>query len=99
MRLDVAVDHAALVRVGQGVGHLHRDRERLREGQRPLERDALVQVASVDQLAHDERPPVGLAAVDDRDDARMREQRERARLALEAVDRVGRSRAAARAAA
>ena len=49
-----------------------------------------MQVAAVDELADDERPPVGLAAVDDRDDARVREQRERARLALEAVDRVGR---------
>ena len=41
------------------------------------------------ELADDERPPVGLAAVDDRDDARVREQRQRARLALEALDRIG----------
>ena len=58
--------------------------------QAPLQRDALVQVAPVDELADDERPPVRLAAVDDRDDAGVREQRERARLALEAVDGVGR---------
>ncbi len=90
VRLDVAVDHAALVGVGQGVGHLHRDRERLGEGQRALQRDALVQVAAVDELAHDERTPIGLAAVDDGHDARVREQRERAGLALEAVDRIGR---------
>ena len=99
VRLDVAMDHAALVGVRERRGHLDGDRERLRDRQGALQRDALVQVAPVDELADDERAPVGLAAVDDRDDARVREQRERARLALEAVDRVGRLEPRARAAA
>jgi len=90
VRLDVAVDHATLVGVGQGTGHLDGDGERLGDRQAPLQRDALVQVASVHELADDEWPSVRLPAVDDRDDAGMREQRERTRLALEAVDRVGR---------
>ena len=88
--LHVAMDDAALVGVGERRGHLHGDRERLGDRQAALQGDPLVQVASVDELADDERPPVGLAAVDDRDDPGVREQRERARLALEAVDRVGR---------
>ena len=90
VRLDVTVHDAALVRVGEGRGHLHGDRERLGERQAPLERDALVQVVPVDELADDERAPVRLAAVDDGDDAGVREQGERAGLALEAIDRVGR---------
>ena len=66
VRLDVAVDDAALVGVGQRRGHLHGDRERLGEWQPPLQRDALVQVAPVDEFADDERPAVRFAAVDDR---------------------------------
>ena len=88
--LHVAVDHAALVGIGEGRGDLDGDRERLRDGKAALERDPLVQVAPVHQLADDERAPVGLAAVDHGDDPGVRQQSERARLALEAIDRIGR---------
>ena len=61
-------------------------------GQRPLALDERLQVLAGDVLEDDELAIVLLAAVDHRDDVRMRELRDRARLATEALDVVGRRR-------
>ena len=93
LRLDVTVDHAALVGVRQRLGDLRADRERLGDRQVRRLRDVVREVGAIDVLADDERPPVPLAPIDHRDDPGVRERRERARLALEAADRVRRGRA------
>jgi len=60
--------------------------ERSTDRQPPLLLDELLQVLALDVLEDDELPAVSLAAVDDRDDVRMRELRRRPRLAPEALD-------------
>ena len=67
---------------GDGEGELHR----LAHRQRPDPPDQLLEVLAVDVLEDDELVAVGLAAVDHRDDVRMRELRDGARLAAEALD-------------
>ena len=57
--------------------------------QRPGAIDELLQALAVDVLEDDVLLAVGLAAVDDRDDVRMRELRDGARLAPEPLDVLG----------
>ena len=58
-------------------------------GQRPLALDERLQVLAGDVLEDDVLPAVLLAAVDHGDDVRVRELRDRARLAAETLDVVG----------
>ena len=55
-------------------------------GQRPARADELLERPSLDVLHDDEVRAVGLAAVEDRDDVRMREPGRVRRLAAEALD-------------
>ena len=78
-----------LVREGEPARDLVRQRECLRDGQRPLPLDQLLQVLARDVLEDDELPTLVLAAVDDRDDVRVRETRDCLRLATEPLDVLG----------
>ena len=65
---------------------LEAELEHAPDGQRAAALDELLQVLAVDELEDDELLAVLLAAVDHRDDVRMRELCDRARLAPEALD-------------
>src|SRR5439155_13422611 len=60
-RLDVAMDHAASVGVGEALEHVDRDVEPPLEGERLLSRDQLAQVPPVHQLECDEQLAVRYA--------------------------------------
>ena len=89
LRLDVAVDDAAAVRRLERPRDLQPELDHRRDGQRALTRDELLEVLAADVLEDDVRPPTVLAAVDDRDDVRVRELGDGARLAAEALERLG----------
>ena len=86
LRLDVAVDEPLSVRECERAADLEAELEHPPDRQRAAALDELLQVLAVDELEDDELLPVLLAAVDHRDDVRMRELRDCARLAPEAVD-------------
>jgi hypothetical protein len=88
LRLDVAVNEPGRVREGESATDLRRHLERLPNGQRAAALDHLLQVLAGDVLEDDELAVVVLAAVDDGNDARVRELRHGARLAAEALDRL-----------
>ena len=85
LRLDVAVDEPVVVREREAAGDLDRELERAANRHRPALVETLLQRLAVDELEDDELPPVLLAAVDDRDDVRVRELCDGARLAAEAL--------------
>jgi hypothetical protein len=87
-RLEVAVDDAEPVRVGEACRDAGRDARRLVVRQRPTVADAVLERASGQELEHHVRPVLALAEVEDPRDVGVRERRDGARLALEA-DRVG----------
>ena len=97
--LDVAVHDLALVRRAERARDLDRVGDRLRDLERPLAADQLLERLAVDVLEHDvgrARSPAILAVlggllagVDHRDDVRVVELRDRARLAAEALELVG----------
>ena len=89
MRLDVAVDDAELVGEGERARDLAGELERPVDGERALAHDHRLQVLAGDVLEDDELAALPLAAVDDRDDVRMREPCDRPRLAAEALDVLG----------
>ena len=84
VRLDVAVDHTALVRVGERVGDLAQDPSRLVRREHAALVQALGEVVAVDVRHHEEDELLLLVDGVDRDDVRMRELRGRLRLAEEA---------------
>jgi hypothetical protein len=86
--LEVAVDHALGVRGRQSVRELPRVVDRLSKRQRPA-REPLAQRLALEQLHHGERHRALAPEVVDREDARVRERRDRLRLALEAGERLG----------
>ena len=88
LRLHVPVHDPVLVRAREPLADLDREVERTPHRQRPLPGDELLQVLAVDVLEHDVLPAAVLAAVDHRDDVRVRELRHRPRLAAEALDRL-----------
>ena len=81
--LEVAVQHAALVRVMDGAGDLREQPGRLPRRQRALQ-ETLRERAAVHQLHGEELLPVGLADLMDGDDVRMVQPRDRLRLGAEA---------------
>src|SRR5205814_3537469 len=81
-------DGPGAVREREPAGDADRELDGLPDRQRPALLDDLLERVPVDVLEHDELPAVLLAAVDHRDDVRVRELRDRARLAAEALDRV-----------
>ena len=74
------------VREREPAGNLERELERVLEVELPAALDEALQVLAVDVLEDDELPTLVLAAVDHRDDVRMREGGDRAGLAPEALD-------------
>src|SRR5439155_10239339 len=86
LRLHVAVDEALLVREGEPARDLDRDLERAPDGQPSLLVDDLLERPALDELEDDELAALVLAPVEDGDDVRVRERRDRPRLAAEALD-------------
>src|SRR5205085_8591938 len=86
LRLDVAMHETLLVREAEPARDLDRDLERMLHRQPALLVEDLRERATLDELEDDELPALVLAAVEDRDDVRVRERRDRARLAPEAPD-------------
>jgi len=70
----------------EAVGDRDRELDGTPHRERPASADELLQVLPVDELEDDELVAVGLAAVDHRDDVRMRELRHGARLSPEPLD-------------
>ena len=86
VRLDVAVDDPVPVREAQRREDLARVVDRDPERRRAARDEQLLQRPPLDVLHRDVVRPLGLAAVVDRDDARMREPGGVLRLAAEALD-------------
>ena len=89
-RLDVAMDDALAMRVGQAGAELLDPLQPLGDRQRRLAPDDLAQRLAVDVLHRDERQAVVLVDVEDGDDVGMTERAGRLRLAREALARFGR---------
>ena len=85
LRLDVAVDDPAPVRVAERLQDLLGEVDRDVRRQRAALAHELLQRAPVDQLHRDVGRPVPLGAVEDADDVRVREPRRGLRLAPEAL--------------
>ena len=85
LRLHVAVDEPLRVGERQRLRHFEPQLERPPDRQRPAG-DELLQVLPLDVLEDDELAAVGLAAVDHRDDAGVRELSDRTGLVPEALD-------------
>ena len=83
--LDVAVDEVVAVRVGQRLGHLARDADRLRHGQLPFPVEAGTERLALDIRHDEEAQAVGLTGVVERNDVGVPEARGDADLALEAL--------------
>ena len=86
LRLDVAMDEPVRVREREPVRNLQCELDRSALRQRRLALDQRLQVLPLDVLEDDELAAVLLAAVDDRDDVRVRELRREPRLAAEPLD-------------
>ena len=86
LRLDVAMDEPTVVRKCEPVGDPERELERPPHRQFPGAQHELLEVLAVDVLEDDVLPSVVVPAVDDGDDVRVREPRDRARLAAEALE-------------
>ena len=80
--LQVAVDDAGLVRLREAARDLHREIERLLDGQRSAV-DEVAQRPAVDELHREIRRGTGLADFEDRDDVRMIQRGRGARLERE----------------
>ena len=86
VRLDVAVHHAVTVRVPQRGEDLPGVRDRDRHRAEAARADELLERPALDVLHDDEVGALGLAAIEDRDDVRMRQAGGVGRLATEALD-------------
>ena len=87
LRLQIAMDHAALVRAGQHVGHLRRDAQSFLQRNRALQ-DRRSKRLTLDHLHGDVCDVVDAADVVDGHDVRMIERRGRARFLLEAAEQL-----------
>jgi hypothetical protein len=88
LRFQVAVDDAFLVGCGQPLGHLHGELDRLACGKRAV-LEPLAQRLPFEELHDGVRGGAVPPEVVDGKDVRMRELGDRARLALEACERLG----------
>ena len=89
VRLHVAMDDAASVRVRERPRDLAQHARRVGRRERPARAEPLAERLALD-VAHDEEDEAaGLADAMDRDDVRMREAGGRARLAHESLARLG----------
>ena len=81
--LEVTMDDAARVSVREAGGDAGGDRERLAVGKRPSGLEAVLEGSGQQALQHHVRPAVLFAVVVELRDVRVRQRRERVRLALE----------------
>ena len=88
--LQIAVDAAPRVGGGEAVRDLRRDRDRVGDRDHPLLPEALPQIGAVDQLEHEVRAAVHVAAIEQLDGVRARDPLEDAGLAIEPGERLGR---------
>jgi hypothetical protein len=88
--LQVAVHAVAAVGGGEAVRHLGRDAERVGDPDHPLLAQPLAQVGALDQLEHQERAAVCLAAVEQLDRVAAGDALQDARLAVEPRHRLRR---------
>ena len=86
VRLDVAMDDPVAVREAEGLEELLGVPDRGVHRERAVGHDQLLEAAALDHLHRDVVRPLGLAAVVDGDDVRVREAGGRLRLAAEALD-------------
>ena len=86
LRLHVAVDEPVLVGEGEPVGDRERELERLPDRKPARTHEELLQVLAVDVLEDDVLAAVVVPAVDDGDDVRVRELRDRPCLATKALE-------------
>ncbi len=86
VRLDVAVDDPVPVREAERLEQLLRVRDGGSDRERAARHDQLLEAAALDHLHGDVVRPLGLAAVVDGDDVRVREAGRGLRLAPEALD-------------
>ncbi len=89
-RLDVAVDHALLVRVVERVQDLRHDAHDVGDAEALVRLEARLQLASLDELHRDVPDACFLAEIVDRHDVRVVEAARRVRLAAKAVDHLDR---------
>ena len=75
LRLDIAVNQLMPVRMGQRIGHLARDAERLVHGQLPLPPQAVAEGLALDIRHHVVEEPVRLARIVERHDVRVPQPR------------------------
>ena len=86
VRLDVAVDDAALVRVRERLGDVAKNGDRLGDRQRAVPRELRAERVALDEWHRIVRQPVALAGAQHRHDVRMLKLRREQNLALEPVD-------------
>ena len=86
--LDIAVDHAALMGVFQRIGQ-RGDPDRSLPEARPVGRQLVGEVLSLDQRADQVRLAIDLAGIVDRDDVRMSQDRSAAGFSHESVSVLG----------
>ena len=91
-RLDVAVDQALGVRGGQAGGRLHADPQDLRQRERPVAVEPVLERPAGDVLHDQERQPGRLDHGVDRDDVLVHDRRRGPRLAEEPLAARRRSR-------
>src|SRR5207245_6262075 len=89
VRLQVTVNDAEPVRLGERAANLRDDRVDLARVHPPDARDSLAEVLAVEELHRDVRRAFAYAVVEDLHDVRAAELRRRLRLALEALLRLG----------
>src|SRR3569623_960702 len=82
--LDVAMDHAVLVRVRESVHDLDERPDRVGDGQLALAIEPMTKRLSLDVRHHEIQEPVRLAGIEQRQDARMLQLRRDLDLALKA---------------
>ena len=75
LRLDVAVDHAVLVRVLERVGHGDRDLDRFVDAELGLAVELGAERLAVDERHHVVEEAVGGAGIEEREDVRMLQRR------------------------
>ena len=88
-RLQIAMDDARLVRLGQPRADLNEEARRARKSPRPLAPEQRREIVALDELHHEIERAVGLAEVERLNDVRVIELADRLRLEAKTTNRFG----------